>query len=220
MRSIRSVAAEFAVIVGVVAVGTENPCVDGSALGMPVQIPHEFQQTRLREWTVAVMHYGVARPRRSAELRDNVQWVPASNSPRRQVPEDGGYLLACTSAVTTQADFKLICRWSYNRGTIGSAYPGRAELGTSNGSQRKGSGLFCCMRIVAVNTGGVTILVQYFTLGRAVLVASIGKRMPGFRKLGVDTGNRGRDVGTSVVTVDAVLSGRVHIRDGLSRSIK
>ena len=109
VRSIRPAATEFAIVVAVMAVGTEDPCTERAPLRMSIQIPDKLQQAGLRQGTITVVHHGMTLPRRSVELRDKVQRVSGGSDPRRQVSEDGKNLFARTRTVTTQAGLELIC---------------------------------------------------------------------------------------------------------------
>ena len=76
------------------------------------------------------------------------------------------------------------------------------------------------MRIMTINTGRMSIFIQYHTLVRSVLVVSFREGMPNLGKLGKDIGNRRRDVGATIMASDTVLGRLVHIRDRLRRSIE
>ena len=75
VRSVRSGAAEFAVVVTVMTIAAKDLCPHRAPLADAVNIGHVLTQAGLRKRAVARMGYGMARGRRHSELRNDVQGI-------------------------------------------------------------------------------------------------------------------------------------------------
>ncbi len=190
VRAVGSGASEFAIVVAIVAVRAENAGAHRAPLRMPVQVPHELQQTWLRQRALALLHHRMARGRCNAELRDKVQRVASIASPYWSIAKDLQRLLPRTRPMATQAGLILIDRRVHCSHTVGRAYSDRAILRGTNRCRCKRRGLHRRVRIVAVDAGRVAVILQHHVFLRAVLVASGGKWMTGLSKLGEDIRNR------------------------------
>ncbi len=71
------------------------------------------------------------------------------------------------------------------------------------------------MRVVAIDTRGVTISVQQRTLVHRVRMNARWQRMTPLRQLLVDVGNGGGDRGSAIVAVQTVLSACIYIGQSL-----
>ncbi len=75
--AVGSTAAEFAIVVSIVAVGTEDLVSHGAARGEAVEIQHISHQTGLLKRTIADVSDGMAGSGGCAELQDDVERVAA-----------------------------------------------------------------------------------------------------------------------------------------------
>ena len=106
MGTVRAGAAEFAIVVAVVAIGAEDLVAHGAALGDAVQVQHVGPQAGLRERAVADVHDGMAGGGRDGKLRDQVQRIARRNRAHREISVDR---------------LALVCpRWC--RGSAGSSH--------------------------------------------------------------------------------------------------
>src|SRR5208282_1581479 len=89
--AVRSGAAEFAIVIAVVAVSAEDLDAHGASRSRSVLVQHEGAQAGLGVGTGADMGHGVARSRQLSKLRNDVQGVAGGHGPDRQVAEGGGH---------------------------------------------------------------------------------------------------------------------------------
>src|ERR1035438_8344984 len=71
MRTARTRAPEFAIVIAVVAIGAENLNAHGAAAADAVQVQHIRQQAGLWQRAAPVMHHGMAGSGRACKLRDH-----------------------------------------------------------------------------------------------------------------------------------------------------
>ncbi len=220
MRAVRPCAAEFAVVVAVVAVGAQNAVRNRTPLGVAIEIPHELQQARLRQRTLALVHYRMARSCRNAELHDQIQRIAARRRTHGRITKNRQNLLAHTRAVTTQTDLILIHRGIHSRNTVSRADSNCSILRSADRCRGKGRRLRRGMRIVTIDASSMPVVFEHDAFLRAVAVAPCGKWMPRLRELSVNIRNRRRKVGAAAMAADAVLRRRIHVRNWGSRSIQ
>src|SRR5271165_3911842 len=178
VRAVGADAAEFAVVVGIVAVGAVNLRAHGASLRLAVQIEHVTEQAGLRQGAGARVQHGMTRGRRRRHLRNQIQRIAGGHFAPREISEDGLGLLARAQAVAAQAILILIHRRIQHRGAIGGADADRAilrrtDVRRQNRSER--SYLLRGVRSVAVDAGGVAIIVQQRRLG-GVVQACAGRK--------------------------------------------
>ena len=85
MRPVGTGSAELAIVIAVVAVGTENAHAHGASLRAAIQIEHVAQETGLRKGAAAIVHHRVTRGGGLRQLRDDVQRICAGYGPDRQI---------------------------------------------------------------------------------------------------------------------------------------
>lgn len=128
VRPVWASAAEFAVVIAIVAIGAEEACAHWPPLGVSIQIQQVLTQAGLWERTVAVVHDRMARCCRRVELRGYIQRVSRVSRSCRQVAENGGTQLPRAGGVATQADLILTCRWIHDRRPVHRAHSDDALL--------------------------------------------------------------------------------------------
>ena len=75
MGAVRASPAEFAVVVGVVAIAAKRPRAHGAPERGAVELQHLRQQARLRKNAAAIVCYGMARGCGQRKLGNHVQWI-------------------------------------------------------------------------------------------------------------------------------------------------
>ena len=115
MRTIRTGAPKFAIVIAVVAIGAENLHRHASSQGHPVQIQHIAQQAGLRQRTASGMHHGMAGLAGDGKLRDHIQHVSCRYRANGKVPVNRVRNLSRTRAMAAQAVLVLIGGWIQDR---------------------------------------------------------------------------------------------------------
>ncbi len=109
VRTIGTQAAEFAVVVAVMAIRTKNLCTHLATLTTPVQLRHKREKTRLRIRRRTRVRYRMARGGRSGKLRHDIAGIRGVRyASRREIPEFRFTRLARTRAVATKAVLVLV----------------------------------------------------------------------------------------------------------------
>ncbi len=106
--TVRSGAAEFAIVVGVMAVGTEDLVSHGPARSKSIEIEHIRHQTGLRKGAVADVSDGMARSGGGAELQDDVERIAGGRCTHGKIAVDGPNRFAGAASVTAEAILVLI----------------------------------------------------------------------------------------------------------------
>ena len=194
MRAVRTCPAELAIVVAVVAIGAENLCAHGPALGDPIEIQHAGQQAGLRERAVADVRDGMAGGGGDGELRNQIEGIACRNRAHREVSIDGHDLLAGTGGVAAQAILILINGGGKRADTVGGADAGDVFLRDADeGRRREDANLLGAVRVVAIDASGMAVVVEQVCFCRVVRVGGCWKRMSdlGGGVLGKDVGIRG-----------------------------
>ena len=110
MWAVRSSAAEFAIVVAVVAVSAKDARADQPRGGGAVQVEHIGQEAGLGKGTVAIVNNRVAGSRVEAELLDQIERIAREYQAIGQVPVFDQHLFSHASAMASQAVFKLVDR--------------------------------------------------------------------------------------------------------------
>ena len=172
-------ATKFAIVVAVVAIRAKNACAYqlhglGSIFG-----GHVGEETRLRQRAVAIVGHGMTRSRGGAELRDQIEWVAHENQARGQISIfQRQNLLASTGAVAAETGFVLIDGWRNHGYTVHSTHTNGVGLRGAHGRwHRKGRQWIRGMRVVAIHTRSMAIVVHDRGLGFVVQVYSGGQQM-------------------------------------------
>ena len=115
VRTVRAAAAEFPIVVAVVAVRAEDAVAHVTSGRGSIQIQHLGAQTRLWQRTASVVSDRVARSGGGAELRDDVQGITGGCDPHRQISEFCVRRFSGAGPVAAQAIFVLVNGRGQNR---------------------------------------------------------------------------------------------------------
>ena len=206
VRTIRSGAAELAIVVAVVAIGAEVLGAHQPRRRQSLLVQHVHQQARLRQRAASIMSDRMAGGCRRRKFRNDVQRIWCRHHSRRSVSVNDQSLLAGAGAVTTQTSFILIDGRNDRGNAIERADAGRARLRRPNGGRRgKLQFRVGSMRAVAIHTSRMPVVVEQRRLGGIVEVIARRQGMTYLRDLGHDVGNRGRQIRSSAMAGHASL---------------
>ena len=208
MRSAGSRAAEFAIVVAVVAVRAQNSRAHAPPRGHAVKVQHARPQAGLRKRAGTIMEHRMTGRCGGGEFRNNIQRIGGSRRTYWQITIDGFRKFAGAGAVAAQTIFILVdCRVHHGLaiGCADSRYQGlRWTDGGRGGKGRYPRGR---MRIVAINAGNMAVLIQQRALMGNVLAVPGREGMTIFRRerFSKDIGGGGRSIRASIVANDARL---------------
>ena len=89
VRAVRAGAAEFSIVVAVVAIGAKNLRAHRAALRHSVQIQHVAQKTGLGKRTASQVCDRMTRGRGYGELRNDVERIARGDGPHRRISVNG-----------------------------------------------------------------------------------------------------------------------------------
>ncbi len=129
MRPVRPLASKLPIVIAVVTVRAKDAGAHYAPLCVTVQVPHEFQETRLSKLALPVVGHRMTGDRICAELRNEIERVAGRVHARRVIAKYCQLLLPRAGRVTTETDLVLInCRADYGD-TIRGANAIRPVLG-------------------------------------------------------------------------------------------
>ena len=124
-RSVRPVgasAAEFAIVVAVVAICAQDAHANGAGRVHAIEVQHLAAQAGLSESAFPIVHDRMTGGRRPAKFGDHIQWVTRADKADRQISIFRRICdLAGTAAMTTQTVLVLVQRRIERCNAIGSA---------------------------------------------------------------------------------------------------
>lgn len=215
MRSNGPAAAKFTIVVARVAVDAEDARADKPGGGGAVLIQHVCQQAGLWKGTAAIVSDRMAGSGVEAELRNEVQRVTGKDEPRRQVAILDQNLLANAGAMAAEAGFILIDGGRKNSDAVDTADAGDAILGRTNRGRRgEKSERAAAVGVVAINAGGMTVVVEDSGLRGVVAIGAGGQEVRDFCKLGVNIWGHWRNIAGAAVAGDAILRAGIDAGSG------
>src|SRR5271155_2222081 len=167
MRTIRPRTSELAIVVAVVAVGTENLRSHRAPWRDPVEIQHIAEQARLRQRAVTDVSNRMARRGSKTELQNDVQRIACGRSSHRKVSVDRPNRLPGAASMTPEAVLVLIDGRVKNGRTVGGADASDVLLRNANERRHgKRSDLGRSMSVVAIDASCMAVVIEQYALGR------------------------------------------------------
>src|SRR5271157_2719349 len=188
MRSVRPAAAEFSIVVAIVAVGTQDSGAHAAPYRRAVKVQHVSSQAGLREHAGAVVEYRVTRGRKRVELGNHIQSIAGGNRPYGEIAINTFRLFARARAMAAQAILILIAGRVDDGLAVRGADPYNLGLRrTDSGRRGEATNPIGGMRIMAVDAGNMAVLIQQHRLMGEVRTVSRRKSVTilgrdGFRK--------------------------------------